>query len=105
MFFGQRYISTSGCLLLKMYYASENLATNASFSCPNFKQKWYSSLSGILKNFMLCYCVEFINALLSQKSGSTLVIKEIIPCRVLQSALGSFYIKDTLSDIMIGSSY
>jgi len=88
--FGQKYFSTSGCLLLKMYYASENLAINAPFSCPNFKQQWYSSLPVILKNFMLCYCVEFISALLSQKYGNALVIKEITPCRVLQSTLGSF---------------
>lgn len=54
---------------------------------------------------MLCYCVEFISALLSEKYGNMVVIKEIIPCRVLQSALGSFEIKDTITDIMIGSSY
>lgn len=54
---------------------------------------------------MLCYCVEFISAPLSEKYGNTVVIKEIIPCRALQSALGSFEIKGTMSDVMIGSSY
>lgn len=75
------------------------------FSCQNFKQKSYSSFSGILKNFVLCYCVEFISPPPSEKYGNIVVIKEIIPCRALQSALGSFEIKDTMSGFMIGSSY